>query len=240
MKRSALLILVLGVALLWATSAPAATFTLSLNDLNDTTNFVYEYGSNSSLTSRTLAGGYVTFNLNASAVGNKAGIGDGYDLPSDNAGLGIPSALPTNVGFLDLTNYGYYALTFHNPNANPIHVNPFMNTGWTDAAPSQPDYFYQNGWTYLGGGQTTSLTINFASADTYLAGASQGFTTVVNRNYTSNIGFQVVLDDASGNFGQGTGNFSVDVAPIPLPASILLMGSGLLGLVGLGWRVRKS
>ena len=28
--------------------------------------------------------------------------------------------------------------------------------------------------------------------------------------------------------------------PVPVPPSVLLMGSGLLGLVGLGWRRRRS
>jgi hypothetical protein len=33
---------------------------------------------------------------------------------------------------------------------------------------------------------------------------------------------------------------NVTVDPVPVPPSALLMGSGLLGLVGLGWRRRKE
>jgi hypothetical protein len=43
--------------------------------------------------------------------------------------------------------------------------------------------------------------------------------------------------------GETGGNFKMNNfvdAPIPLPPSALLLGSGLLGLVGLGWRRRKN
>jgi hypothetical protein len=32
----------------------------------------------------------------------------------------------------------------------------------------------------------------------------------------------------------------VKVSTVPIPPTVLLLGSGLLGLVGLGWRRRKS
>jgi hypothetical protein len=38
----------------------------------------------------------------------------------------------------------------------------------------------------------------------------------------------------------GCGRNDYDRCPVPLPPSALLMGSGLVGLVGLGWRRKKS
>ncbi|HAY22478.1 MAG TPA: hypothetical protein DCY27_10005 [Desulfobacterales bacterium] len=59
--------------------------------------------------------------------------------------------------------------------------------------------------------------------------------------FTSDMTFTGVL------FKEGPGSaqetyFSVDmsISPIPIPPTALLMGGGLLGLVGLGWRRRKS
>jgi hypothetical protein len=57
-----------------------------------------------------------------------------------------------------------------------------------------------------------------------------------------------VLKDISvnGNYIAGGGNFATvsivrdQFSEVPLPPSALLLGSGLLGLVGLGWRRRKS
>jgi hypothetical protein len=57
----------------------------------------------------------------------------------------------------------------------------------------------------------------------------------------------VAFEDGSDNqpFGDSDYNdlvfkITVTSTPVPLPPSALLMGSGLLGLVGLGWRRRKT
>jgi hypothetical protein len=45
----------------------------------------------------------------------------------------------------------------------------------------------------------------------------------------------------SEEFTFSNGVFSLEIAgPVPVPPSVVLLGSGLLGLMGFGWRPRKS
>jgi len=43
-------------------------------------------------------------------------------------------------------------------------------------------------------------------------------------------------------YGQNSVNYTLTgtLSTVPLPPSMLLLGSGLLGLVGLGWRRRQA
>jgi hypothetical protein len=56
--------------------------------------------------------------------------------------------------------------------------------------------------------------------------------------------FYAGFEDLSGSGGdEKLGDFNdlvIQFTPVPVPPSVLLMGSGLLGLVGLGWRRRKE
>jgi hypothetical protein len=56
-------------------------------------------------------------------------------------------------------------------------------------------------------------------------------------NFQSGVGFNILWGTAQCANGPITENFS---NVVPLPPSALLLGSGLLGLVGLGWRRRKT
>ncbi len=62
-----------------------------------------------------------------------------------------------------------------------------------------------------------------------------------------NNNFIVAFEDGDGKQPWGDQDYNDlvlwvhrDFAPIPLPPSALLLGSGLLGLVGFGWRRRKN
>jgi hypothetical protein len=49
------------------------------------------------------------------------------------------------------------------------------------------------------------------------------------------------IECANGHFGVGGLTYTPGGDPVvPIPPTVLLMGSGLLGLVGLGWRRRKT
>jgi hypothetical protein len=212
----------------------ADTFVITDTYLGDTTNFVDKDGTSSpdatiTYNSRTnIAGdpGYeFSFTMNAHdpdatpTPGNPWGdkqVGDNFDHPGDNSGV--------VVGGGNLSTYDTYQMSFHNPNDSDwFMVNIYMNTGWTDAPWSETDNFYENTWTWVAPGQTVTLTIDL--------------TGVVNLNHVSDIGFKV-----GSNYGDGdylaSGSFDVQV--VPLPPSVLLLGSGLLGLSLLGFRRRRD
>jgi len=106
--------------------------------------------------------------------------------------MGIASMPIDGGGMGDLSGFDSYALVMHNPNERPIHVNIYMNTGWTDNN-QEPDYFYENGWEWLNPDATVTLRIDFASARRFSGGSLQGMYAVDNLNHVSNIGFQVAL-----------------------------------------------
>jgi hypothetical protein len=120
---------------------------------------------------------------------------------------------PTN----DLSMFDEYALTLYNDNDDVWWVNIFLNTGYTDSPWNEPNNFYQNGWTAVAPGTGVTLSIDLSG--------------VANLNHVTNIGFQV-----GGNMGKsGTDPsdpdvFHVSVAPVPEPGTLMLLGSGLVGL----------
>lgn len=126
---------------------------------------------------------------------------------------------PTN----DLTAFDTYSLYLENDNDDTWYVNIFMNTGFTDAPFSEPDNFYQNGWTALAPNQSVVLSIDL--------------TNVANLNHVSNIGFMVAGDmDQLGNNPSNPDIFHISVAPIPAPGAALLV---CLGVAAVGWVKRR-
>jgi hypothetical protein len=146
----------------------------------------------------------------------------------------------------DGSGYDGWGLYLDNPNTEKyIMVNVFVNTGWTDPPWNQANRYYENAWTWLAPGETKLLVLDFATEG------------VVNEGYTSGIGVNVGTnivpvgtDPAVADSTYGAGywmysgtSFDVSAEPIPEPGTLLLLGSGLAGLVGYGklrFRRRKK
>lgn len=146
------------------------------------------------------------------------GLTDGW------ASMAIGYAWPTSPPVADLSAYDGYSLHIENTNDDIWWVNLYMNTGWTDAPYSEPDNFYQNGWTALNPGESVQLLLDFAAEG------------VINSNHVTNIGIQVGgnMDyDPSGPTDNPSNpdHFSINVKPIPAPGAIVLgsLGAGLVG-----------
>lgn len=241
MKKIFIGICVVVFVMFMAGNGFSATYTIPLSDLA-LGDLVTQVG-NETARNQVNVGGILYEQYTYNAGPNPVQTGDSYDWDSasfnDNWGLDISSLPLATDGLGDLSSFTDYSLVFHNPNSVPLHVNTYFNTGDVDNGVT--DRFYQNGWTWLDPGATAILTINFASADTYIADVHQGFTTVLNLGEVSNIGFQVELPGPANDYAWagGTGAFSVDVAPVPIPAAVWLFGSGLIGLVGVRRKFRS-
>ncbi len=226
MKRLIVILAVLALGVSYGIKAEAVTYTTPVSHLEDTTNYVVLTGA--ALNSRSSTGSApVTFNitLGGGAMWQDIQIGDGFDSPFNNAGLA------TGFGFLgsDFTAFDSYQLMITNPNTGgpSFMANIYMNTGWTDAPFSEPDTFYENSWVWVNPGETKLLGIDFAT-DVPFGG-------VLNLDHVSSIGFKVganVTGDENWNPFNWYESFDVDVSPVPEPATMTLLGIGLVGLIG--------
>jgi len=162
----------------------------------------------------------------------------------------------------NLPAYDYSA-----PWPSPSPPYPAMPEGYTAGGPTLIGYFQYDLNTTGNGGAHSSLfygsVLNFA-----FQGTSSGTVTAVTQSSDGYIHWYYGFDDFAGppagmtllsSLGlSGTAYFNGTYAvteqigstvsytlagtfdTVPLPPSMLLLGSGLLGLVGLGWRRRKT
>jgi len=140
----------------------------------------------------------------------------------------------------DLTGYTHYELSIKNISETNdwFSANIYINTGLTDPPLNQPNYYYENGWTWVAPGQTVLLSLDLTTAVSLLGsnGGVAGHTIVSSElAYISSLGFNIGTNYGDGDY------FGDDLAGkvVPIPGAVWLFGSGLIGLVGIRRKLRS-
>jgi len=166
-------------------------------------------------------------------------IGDNFDRPIDNSGVVVASG--------NLSSYDDWTMTIRNPNIDKAFmVGLYLNTGWTDTPWNQTNMYYQEtkDLTWVDPGSSVTLIMDFDDADYWNGSSWVTDQAVQYLNHVTDIGLiigtNLVISGAADKYHLNSGS-SLDVQVVPIPTSILLLGSGIFGLIGVGrFRFRKK
>ena len=194
-----------------------------------------QWGAASEISRMDMAGAGVAFTVSGLG-GSGAGWGDVYELNSLAGGTSTHNA--------DFTAYNRYEMFFTNQSAYTINVHLFMNTGFTNnGANPEYDTFWAGPWVQIPASQTVMAYLDFSNAETYNAyddpNSSWQYTngtwnSIHRLNEVTNIGFELADFDSDASGGQ----IGIVAMATPIPTSVLLLGSGMLGLIAM--RRRKK
>lgn len=245
MKKFLMLFVIAAFGMLFCSSAVSAS-TLTIFDVDlQSTYFADGHGGTGSgtLNSTTDIAGDPGTQYNVSFSNStddfySIQIGDNFDRPTDNAGVVVAGG--------DLSSDDYWSITINNPSSTTAFmVGLYLNTGWTDPGYDETDRYYQEtkDLTWVNPGSTVTLTMDFNSADYWNGSSWVTGQTVANLNHVSDIGLIVgtnivnSTDDVDAYHAlSGSG---IDVNVVPIPAALWLLGSGLIGLIGIRRKMTK-
>lgn len=136
-----------------------------------------------------------------------------------------PGSAYYSGSWADLSGYTSYQMAIENISTTNdwFMANIYLNTGWTDIG--ETDVYYENTWLWVAPGATVYLTLD-------LTGISSS-----ELAHVSSLGFNIGTN--VGNDDDYFGDNLDGKASVPLPAAVWLLGSGLIGLVGIRKRMTK-
>ena len=212
-------------------NAIATTFWMDPADLDDM-DVVYSEpagGVITSITPTTAPDGRIAFNYYGHTGdeegGGKVQIGYKWDPPGPDGAKSY-----NGKPFPDLSDYDDFTISFHNQDTEPVQVNVWINTGYTDPGWEQVGYYAENDWVEVPECTWLDLVLDFSNANLWVdqwPGGPWGVESVgevLYRNHVTGIGISLITPAP-------TSVFSVDVDTVPEPATIALLGLGALSLI---------
>ncbi len=215
MKKILTLVLVLMFAVFLGGNVAEAYYTFTASEIDS----MYQVSAGTLTSGPDASGNW------AVTISNESGGGWGDVQVGRDATIEGPGSAFYRGSWANLTGVGSYQLYIKNTSTNNdwFMANLYVNTGYTDPNFNEPNTYYQNGWTWVAPGSEVKLTLDLSTAARLEHVSSIGF----------NIGTNLGEGDYKGNYLDGV------ASPVPIPAAVWLLGTGLVGLFGIRRRFLK-